>query len=50
MEPLPNCFSIWPTAISMAFRRSRSFSGGIRCLLRADVSRQRFAGLTRSAF
>ena len=22
MAPLPNCFSIWPTAISMALRRS----------------------------
>ena len=24
IEPLPNCFSIWPTASSMALRRSRS--------------------------
>ena len=46
IEPLPNCFSIWPTAISMALRRSRSFSGGIRCLLHV-VGGQRFGRLTR---
>ena len=35
IEPLPNCFSIWPTAISRARARSRSFrssTGGITLL------------------
>jgi hypothetical protein len=39
IAPLPNCFSIWPTAISTALARSRSFrssAGGIT-LLTADV-------------
>ena len=28
IEPLPNCFSIWPTAISMALERSRASRSG----------------------
>src|SRR3954468_14085732 len=29
IEPLPNCFSIWPTAISMALARSRSLRSSL---------------------
>ena len=39
IEPLPNCFSIWPTAISMAFKRSRSLrssTGGITLLVKVN--------------
>ena len=54
IEPLPNCFSIWPTALSMALVRSfRSSSGmqvsfgvgrveledGLRSVLTAPLSR-----------
>ena len=47
IEPLPNCFSIWPTAASMAFTRSRSLrslrssTGGITLLVSAPI---RFRG------
>src|SRR5438132_13411193 len=42
IDPLPNCFSIWPTARSTAFRRSRSVRsshsiGGMRAPLFAGL-------------
>src|SRR4051794_17063109 len=36
IEPLPNCFSIWPTAISMALRRSRSFRSSLAAIEAPD--------------
>ena len=30
IEPLPNCFSIWPTAMSMALVRSFRSSSGMQ--------------------
>src|SRR5450759_5685546 len=37
MEPLPNCFSIWLTASSMAFARSRSLRSSEAMSLLVDV-------------
>ena len=37
IEPLPNCFSIWPTAMSMALVRSFRSSSGMRSPWRVAV-------------